>query len=81
MLLNNHFYFYWLYNRENYRHLYNVGSGVFIWLFLLFTLPFGVYDNNLGGPVNLAIFLLPFGVLWTIICYTVDLISSRLVGP
>lgn len=65
--------------------MYNISSGIFIWLFLLLTLPFGLYNNNLGGVVNLAIFLLPVGVLWVFISYFGDLLfstaSDRLVKP
>lgn len=74
MLLKNHFFFYWLYRKNQFRHIYNIGSGLFIWLFLLSTLPFGLYANNLGGPIGLGLFLLPFGFFWILISYVGDLI-------
>lgn len=75
----NHFYFLWLYQQSSrYRHSYIIGSGIFIWLFLLLTQPFGLYNNNLGGPVLLALFLLPFGISWVIINYGYDYLFKSL---
>lgn len=80
MLLKNHFFFYWLYRKNQYRHFYNIGSGLFIWLFLFSTLPFGLYVNDIGGPIDLAFFLLPFGLLWTLISYAGDFIFNALTA-
>jgi hypothetical protein len=70
----------WLYKRANNRHIYNVSSGLFIWLFLWLTLPFGIYQNNLGSTFFLAIFLLSFGVLWTMTSYAVDPAAGRWIS-
>ena len=79
-MIKNHYFFYWLYKKSRFRHIYNLGSGLFIWLFLLGTLPFGLYANNLGGPIELAFFLLPFGFMWIIISYTCDLVFSKAIA-
>jgi len=49
-----------------------------MWLFLLLTLPFGLSENNLGNPFALALFLLPFGILWTGASYAGDLLFDAI---
>lgn len=79
MLIKNHFFFYWLYRKNRFRHIYNIGSGLFIWLFWLGTLPFGLYANNFDGRVDLALFLFPFGLAWVLISYIGDFVFDSIV--
>jgi len=78
-MLHHHFYFEWLYTKGNYRHIFNIGSGLFIWLFLWITLPFGIYENNLNNLFYVGLFLFPLGLLWTLISYVGDAILPRLI--
>jgi len=77
----NHYYFLWFYLKSNrYRNYYNIGSGLFIWLFLWVAMPFGLYANNLGSPLLLALFLFPFGLSWTLISYSFDFLFYTSLG-
>lgn len=68
-MVGSHKYFHWFYYL-NRNHLYfNLGLGIFIWLFLGLTLPFGLYENNLSNTFQLFLFLLPFGLFWPVIAY------------
>lgn len=77
MIIKNHTYFLWLYNKRKYWHFYHLWSGLFIWFFLVITQPFGMYNNNLslGG---LLLFVLIFAIIWPLISYLVDGVTRLL---
>ena len=77
-MLEFHKYFHWLYYTRNKRHFFNVGTGLFIWLFLVVTQGFGINNNNFTNSFHLILWLLTFGLLWTITIYVVDFIAIRL---
>ncbi|MEP5611696.1 MAG: LytTR family DNA-binding domain-containing protein [Cyclobacteriaceae bacterium] len=74
-----HKYFHWAYHTFGWKHAYNLGTGLFIWLFLLLTRPFGVYVNDLSHFVALALLLLPVGVSFILISYLTDFGFRRLL--
>ncbi|MEP1097753.1 MAG: LytTR family DNA-binding domain-containing protein [Cyclobacteriaceae bacterium] len=74
-----HKHFHWAYHRFGWKHPYNLGTGLFIWLFLLLARPFGVYVNDLQHFVALALFLLPVGVSFILISYLTDISFQRLL--
>lgn len=74
---HHHFYFDWLYKKGNYKHIFNIGSGLFIWLFLWITLPFGIYEHNLTNYFYLGPFLLLLGLIWMLISYAGDFIQAQ----
>jgi len=74
-----HKYFHWAYHKFGWKHAYNLGAGLFIWLFLLLARPFGVYVNDLQHFVALALFLLPVGVSFTLISYLTDIGFQRML--
>ena len=76
-MIYNHKFFHWLYYVKNKRPYFNLGTGVFIWLFLWLTKPFGIYENNLSNQLFLIAFLLPFGLVWPLISYFIDFIVKR----
>lgn len=49
-----------------------------MWLFLLLALPFGIYDNNFSNFFYLLLFLLPFGLIWIVISYSVDYLVNHI---
>ncbi len=71
MILRNHTYFLWLYNKRKYRRQYHLGSGLFIWLFLSITQPFGIYNTNLGFG-GLLLFMLVFAIVWPLVGILID---------
>lgn len=79
-MISNHKYFHWYYFNEGKEHYYNIGSGLFIWLFLSITQPFGIYDNNVSNYWLLVLFLLPFGSVFTFVSYFIDFLFIRLLG-
>jgi hypothetical protein len=40
-------------------------------------MPFGIYENNFSSFWYLAVFLLPFGFLWSAVSYLLDFIMNR----
>lgn len=77
-LLENHKHFHWWYYRLRKRHLFNTGMGVFVWLFLSLTQPFGIYMNNFPSYSSLVFYLTIFGLLWTLCIYLVQWVSGLL---
>ena len=77
-MLRHHFYFEWLYTKGNHKHIFNIGSGLFIWLFLWIALPFGIYGHNLANIFYVGLFLLPLGIIWILISYAGDFMLSFL---
>ena len=73
-MIANHKFFHWLYYHQKKNHYFNIGAGLFIWLFLALTQPFGIYNNNISNHILLLLFLLPFGLVWTVISYMTDYI-------
>lgn len=71
-MLANHKYFHWLYFHKKKRHAFNISSGIFIWLFLGITRPFGISNNNFEAYIYLFFSLILFGSIWVIISYLVD---------
>ncbi len=74
-----HKYFQWGYHRSGWKHTYNLGTGLFVWLFLLLTRPFGVYATDLNHFFALALFLLPVGISFVLISYLVDYFFKSVV--
>lgn len=70
-MLSHHKYFHWLYHHKNKKSLFNGATGLFIWFFLAFARPFGISNNNIS-LVELIAFLLPVGLLWILIVYSLD---------
>ena len=77
-LLENHKHFHWWYYNLRKRHLFNIGMGVFVWLFLSLTQPFGIYMNNFQSYLSLVFHLSIFGLLWTLCIYLVQWVSELL---
>lgn len=77
--LKNHFYFHWLHKRPGYAHLFNIGSGLFFWLFLWVALPFGISigNNSFKSILMLGFYLLPLGVAWSLIFFTGDWVFKK----
>lgn len=75
MLVQNHTYFIWLYNQWTYRRVYYLGSGIFIWIFLSVSQPFGIYNTNLPFW-GLSLFMLLFASFWPLLSFMVDTIST-----
>lgn len=71
-MIGSHKYFHWYYYQNRNHLFFNIGLGIFIWLFLGLTLPFGLYENNLSNTFQLFLFLLPFGLIWPLIAYGVE---------
>ena len=67
-----HTYFHWVYHTYGWKHKYNLGTGLFIWLFLLLTRPFGVYATDFNHFLALAMLLLPVGISFIIVSYGID---------
>ena len=57
--------------------MYNWGSALFIWLFLIIAQPFGISDNNVSLWI-LVIYVLPFALLWCGISYLIDAFGNWL---
>ncbi len=74
-----HTYFHWAYHKFGWKHKYNLGTGLFIWLFLLLTRPFGVYATDLSHFFALAMFLLPVGISFILISYLTDYLFTNWV--
>ncbi len=72
-----HTYFHWAYHKFGWKHRYNLGTGLFIWLFLLLTRPFGVYATDLYHFLALAMFLLPVGISFILISYLMDYVFPK----
>lgn len=72
--MKSHLYFHWYYHHLKKAIYFNLGLGVFIWLFLSLTMPFGIYNNNLSHPLLLLLILFPVGMLWPLISIAVDYI-------
>ncbi|WP_425392776.1 LytR/AlgR family response regulator transcription factor [Ekhidna sp.] len=75
-MLANHKYFHWLYHTQNKNHLINWSSGLFIWLFLAITRPFGINNNNFEAYFYLVANLMVFGGIWVSISYLTDLFAA-----
>lgn len=75
-MLSLHKYFHWLYYSRNKRNLFNFGSGLFFWLFLAVTQPFGLYNSNVSDLILFAL-LLPIGLFWVGIVYSEEFIASK----
>lgn len=73
-----HKYFHWLYYSRNKGTLFIIGSGLFVWLFLAVTQPFGIFNSNIP-EVLLFFMLLPIGIFWIVNLVAVDFISIRLL--
>ena len=71
-MIGSHKYFHWYYYQNRNHLVFNLGLGIFIWLFLGLTLPFGLYENNLSNSFQLFLFLLPFGLIWPLVAYGVE---------
>ncbi len=54
------------------------GSGVFIWLFLAITQPFGIYNSNVSD-LQLLLYLMPVGLTWVVITIGVDFIAQNIL--
>lgn len=78
-MISNHKYFHWYYYHLNRHYQYNLFTGIFIWLFLSLTVPFGISNNNLPNYLTLILYLLPFGLSWPLISYLVDIIFRFIV--
>ncbi len=78
-MYSGHKYFHWLYYDKGKRHHFNIISGLFIWLFLSITQPFGIYENNISSYGLLMILLLPFGLLFTIVSYSTEFLAVNLL--
>lgn len=57
--------------------MFTLGSGLFIWLFLAITQPFGIYNSNIP-EILLFFLLLPIGIFWIVNLYTIDFVSTKL---
>lgn len=71
-ILANHKFFHWFYYSKKKHYYFNFGTGLFIWLFLAFALPFGISNNNLSNYLSLLLILLSFGLVWPVISYLTD---------
>ncbi len=76
-MIANHKYFFWSYWEQKKGHWYNIGTGFFIWIFLFFTLPFGMYANNIESNLLLLLILLPFGIIWPFLSFSTDWLIIR----
>ena len=76
-MISNHRYFHWLYYNQKKHPFFNFGAGLFVWLFLALTLPFGMYDNNVSSKILLLLVLLPYGLFWPLISYSVDFLCRK----
>ncbi len=72
-----HTYFHWAYHKFGWNHKYNLGTGLFIWLFLLLTRPFGVYVTDFKHFLALAVLLLPVGVSFVVVSYFTDYLFRK----
>jgi len=72
MISKVHKYFHWIYNQKRQRHYYIIGSGVFIWLFLSITMPFGIYAHNFPSYAHLVLHLGSFALIFIMVLYSVD---------
>ncbi len=79
-LLENHKHFHWWYYSLGKRHLFNIGMGVFIWLFLSLTQPFGIYMNNFQSYLSLVFHLTIFGILWTLTIYFIQIVCKSILN-
>ncbi|MEQ8628227.1 LytTR family transcriptional regulator DNA-binding domain-containing protein [Ekhidna sp.] len=75
-MLANHKYFHWLYHTKSKNHLINWSTGLFIWLFLAITRPFGINNNDFEAYLHLVANLAVFGGVWVGISYITDLFAS-----
>jgi len=57
--------------------MFNLVTGVFIWLFLLLTRPFGLYVIDFYHFLGLAGLLIPVSLSFIIISYTIDFLMQR----
>lgn len=73
-MLANHKYFHWFYFHKGKQHFFNFSTGLFIWLFLGLTRPFGISNNNFEAYIYLLFSLLLFGSVWIIISYLFDFV-------
>jgi len=78
-MLEFHKYFHWLYYAQNKRHIFNIGTGLFIWLFLVSTQGFGIYHHNLSNFFLLTLYLSTFGLIWIAVIYLIDFIATSLI--
>jgi len=77
-MIENHKYFHWLYYTKGKKHFFNLGLGLFLWLFLAITQGFGIYNNNLSSTFLLLLFLLSFGLIWVAVAYSTDYLATRI---
>ena len=73
-MLNHHKYFHWFYYDRKKGISFILGSGIFFWLFLVITKPFGIYETNVSD-LALFLFLLPVGILWVVVVIGIDWIG------
>ena len=76
-MIHNHKFFHWLYYKRGKNHVYTIGTGIFIWLFLSLTQPFGVYQNNFPTFLSMLVQLSFFGFSWVFVIYFFDLILLK----
>ncbi|MEQ8715179.1 MAG: LytTR family DNA-binding domain-containing protein [Cyclobacteriaceae bacterium] len=77
-MLSHHKYFQWLYFTQGKRGLFNLITGLFIWLFLAFAQPFGISVTS-SSTLDIYLFLIPIGMLWVILAYGMDYIARHLL--
>mgnify|MGYP003682251631 CR=1 FL=1 len=68
--------FLWAYHVQNKSKQFAFGSGVFIWLFLALTLPFGINNSNVS-EIQLFLMLMPVGIIWIASLLITDLFFIR----
>ncbi|MEQ9378093.1 MAG: LytTR family DNA-binding domain-containing protein [Imperialibacter sp.] len=79
IVIANHQYFHWLYHKQGSKALFIMGSGAFMWLFLVVAKPFGINNSNVS-ELHLDLLLLPIGVTWCLLIYMTDFVVIRLVS-
>lgn len=75
-ILETHKKFHWLYYIKNRRILFLIYSGIFFWLFLSLTQPFGIYNSNISDT-QLLFALMPIGIIWILINIITEFICLR----
>ena len=71
-MLSNHKYFQWYYSNKNKHALFNIGTTLFIWIFLFIAKPFGIGSNNVPSEFLVGLYLMIFAMTWTAISYFTD---------
>lgn len=77
-MISNFTYFQWYYSIRNKHALFNIGTTLFIWIFLFVARPFGIGLSNTSSEIQLSFFLLIFALTWITISYFIDFLSQIL---